>query len=158
MAVGGLKELKRDLVPGRRLLGLDPGTKTIGLAVSDDRLSMAMPLKVLRRGKFTKDAQDIAGVIRDYDIGGFIIGLPINMDGTEGPRCQSVRHFGDNLLEFLGGDLPVLFWDERLSTHAAERFLIEEADLSRERRDRVIDKMAAALILQGALEALAKLA
>lgn len=155
MAVGGLKELKRDLVPRKRLLGLDLGEKTIGMAVCDDRLSIAMPLHTLRRSKFTLDIEAMKVVIRDYDIGGIVIGLPINMDGTEGPRCQSVRHFGDNLLKLLG-DMPVLFWDERLTTHAAERFLIEEAGLSREKRAAVVDKMAAAHILQGALDALAK--
>ena len=150
-----LSELPAELDPGQRLLGLDTGEKTIGLAVSDARLTVASPVKTLRRGKFTKDAAALAEICRARNIGGLVIGLPVNMDGSEGPRCQSVRQFAANLLEQAGFTLPIAFWDERLSTAAVERLLIEEADMSRRRRGQVVDKMAAAYILQGALDALA---
>lgn len=153
-----LVELK-DLVPllprERRLLGLDPGTKTIGLAVSDGSLKVASPIGTIRRSKFTKDAAELAAVCEERDVGGLVIGLPVNMDGTEGPRCQSVRQLAQNLIEKAGFTQPMAFWDERLSTSAVERFLVSEADMTRKRRGEVVDKMAAAYILQGALDALA---
>jgi putative Holliday junction resolvase len=132
-----------------RLLGLDIGSKTIGLAVSDSGLSIASPVETIRRTKFTADAIRLDQVIDAYAASGLILGLPVNMDGSEGPRCQSVRQFGRNLLERL--DLPIAFWDERLSTSAVTRTLLE-ADMSRRRRGEVVDKMAAAYILQGALD------
>jgi len=139
-----------DALPKRaRLLGLDIGSKTIGLAVSDSGLSIASPVETIRRTKFTADAILLEKVIDAYTVGGLILGLPVNMDGSEGPRCQSVRQFGRNLLERL--DLPITFWDERLSTSAVTRTLLE-ADMSRRRRGEVVDKMAAAYILQGALD------
>jgi len=146
-----LSDLRARLTPGQRLLGLDVGSKTIGLALSDTTLSIASPFETIKRAKFTKDAQIIAGHVTTHRIGGFVIGLPINMDGSEGPRAQSTRDFGRNLLEKLG--LPYAFVDERLSTAAVTRTLLE-ADTSRARRAEVVDKMAAAYILQTALDRL----
>jgi putative Holliday junction resolvase len=143
-----------DLLPPRsRLLGLDLGIKTIGLAISDPGLMVASPIETIRRGKrFADDAKALLDLIDRRGVGGLIVGLPINMDGSEGPRCQSVRAFAENLLKLR--DLPLAFWDERLSTAAVNRFLIGEADMSRKRRAEVVDKMAAAYILQGALDAM----
>jgi putative Holliday junction resolvase len=137
---------------GRRLIGLDPGSRTIGVALSDVQLTIATPLETIRRTRFSRDAEHLCRLIATHDVGGIVIGLPVSMDGREGPRCQSARQFARNLLEVV--DLPVAFWDERLSTAAVERMLIEEADMSRKRRGRVIDKLAAAYILQGALDAI----
>ena len=140
------------LGPGERLMGLDVGAKTIGIAFSDVRRVVATPRETIRRSKFTDDAETLRRLIEANDVGGLVIGLPINMDGSEGPRCQSVRQFAANLLaEF---DIAIAFWDERLSTVSAERALLE-ADMTRKRRAEVIDKMAAAIILQGALDRLA---
>ena len=136
------------------LMGLDPGTKTIGVAVSDGLRMTATALETIRRKKFTQDAARLAEIAAHRDIRGIVIGLPRNMDGSEGPRAQSVRAFARNVAERLG--LPVAFWDERLSTVAAERALLE-ADSSRKRRAEVIDKLAAAYILQGALDRLSAL-
>ena len=130
-------------------MGLDLGTKTIGVAVSDRLLSSATPLHTVRRKKFSADAQALLDVITNRDIGAIILGLPRNMDGTEGPRCQSTRAFARNLSALT--DLPIGYWDERLSTVAAERVLLE-ADTSRKRRAEVIDHVAAGYILQGALD------
>lgn len=130
-------------------MGLDLGTKTIGLAVSDRLLSSATPLRTVRRTKFSADAQALLDVITNRDIGAIIIGLPRNMDGSEGPRCQSTRAFARNMSVLT--DLPISYWDERLSTVAAERALLE-ADTSRKRRAEVIDHVAAGYILQGALD------
>lgn len=146
----------RDLLPkGKRLLGLDLGAKTIGLALSDAGLAIASPLETLKRTKFTADAVALKRLIDTHNVGGLVLGLPINMDGTEGPRCQSTRQFAANLLEKF--DIPIAFQDERLSTAAVERVLIEEADMTRKRRGAVVDKLAAAYILQGALDAMARL-
>ncbi len=155
MPIVSLAEL-RDAAPrGTRLLGLDVGSKTVGLALSDGTWTIASPLKTLRRTKFTADAVLLKALIDEHGVGGLVIGLPINMDGSEGPRCQSTRQFAANLLGKF--DIPIAFQDERLSTAAVERVLIEEADLSRKRRGEVIDKMAAAWILQGALDAIANM-
>lgn len=134
------------------LMGLDPGTKTIGVAVSDALRMTATGLETIRRTRFTRDVTRLQQIIAGRGIGGIVIGLPRNMDGSEGPRTQSVRSFARNLAEHV--DQPIAFWDERLTTAAAERMLIA-ADASRKRRAEVIDKMAAALILQGALDRLA---
>ncbi len=158
MTVVPLAELRARLAPGRRLLGLDLGEKTIGLAISDSALRVASPLETIRRSKFTHDAEALGRLIDARDVGGLVLGLPLNMNGSEGPRCQSVRQFAANLAEVAGLTLPLAFWDERLSTAAVERLLIEEADMSRRRRAQVVDKMAAAYILQGALDALAHMA
>ena len=148
-----LRDMPDVLPKGRRLLALDLGEKTIGLALADPGLTVATPLETIRRSKFTKDAEALDKVIAEWNVGGLVMGLPVNMDGSEGPRCQSTRQFVRNL-ENRGLDLPVAFWDERLSTSAVERFLIDGADMTRKRRGEVVDKMAAAYILQGALEAL----
>ncbi len=116
---------------------------------------MASPLETIRRGKFAQDARALAEICRERRVGGLLVGLPVNMDGSEGPRCQSVRQFVANLGEIGGFEIPAAFWDERLSTAAVERLLVNEADMSRRRRAQVVDKMAAAYILQGALDALA---
>ncbi len=155
MRVLDLHELAESLPEGERLLGLDLGAKTIGLAISDRGLTVASPLETIRRGKFAQDARALAEICRERRVGGLLVGLPVNMDGSEGPRCQSVRQFVANLGEIGGFEMPAAFWDERLSTAAVERLLVDEADMSRRRRAQVVDKMAAAYILQGALDALA---
>jgi len=142
------------LQPEARLLGLDLGTKTIGLALSDVTRSIASPYETIRRTKFTADAKALAAIVDKEGVGGLVIGLPINLDGSEGPRAQSTRAFARNLAGHV--DVPMAFWDERLSTAAVERHLIE-ADASRKRRAQVIDRMAAAYILQGALDRLRNL-
>lgn len=152
MPVLELDSFAAALSSGARLMGLDVGEKTIGVALSDALRMTASPLDVIRRTKFTADAEKLIALIRTRDVRGIVVGLPMNMDGSEGPRCQSVRQFAANLLE--RADLPLTFWDERLSTAAVERMLVDEMDVSRARRREVIDKAAAAYILQGALEAL----
>ena len=142
------------LPPMRALVGLDLGDKTIGVAVSDRMLSIASPLQTIRRKKFGLDAAALLALLDAREIGGIILGLPRNMDGSEGPRCQSTRAFARNLSRLT--DRPIGFWDERLSTVAAERALLE-ADTSRRRRAEVIDHVAAGVILQGALDRLAVL-
>jgi len=139
------------LPPRRGLAGLDLGEKTIGVAVSDLTLSVATPLLTIRRSKFTLDATELLAIVGARDLGGLVLGLPRNMDGSEGPRCQSTRAFARNLSRLT--DLPITFWDERLSTVAAERALLE-ADTSRKRRKEVIDHVAAGYILQGLLDRL----
>ena len=138
-----------ELEPMRPLLGLDMGTKTIGVAISDALLTVASPLEVIRRKKFTLDAARLVEIAQGRTVGGIVLGLPRNMDGTEGPRAQSTRAFARNLSGLM--PLPCLLWDERLSTVAAERALLE-ADTTRKRRGEVIDQVAAGVILQGALD------
>ncbi|MDA1089689.1 MAG: Holliday junction resolvase RuvX [Proteobacteria bacterium] len=150
MAVTVINTIKGLLKPGQRLLGLDIGTKTIGLALSDVLAMLATPKETIRRTKFTADAERLVEIINTEGIGGLVLGLPVQMDGSEGPSCQSVRQFAENLLEKI--DIPIAFWDERLSTAAVQRLLIDEADMTRKRRAEVVDKMAAAYILQGALD------
>ncbi len=138
----------------QRLLGLDLGTKTIGLAVADTRHQIATPFSTIRRTKFGADATQLEAVIDSENIGGLVLGLPLNMDGSAGPRVQATHAFVRNLAARDSfPDLPVLMWDERLSTAAVERTLID-ADTSRAKRSAVIDKMAAAFILQGVLDRL----
>ncbi|QFS82960.1 Putative Holliday junction resolvase [Roseivivax sp. THAF40] len=137
------------LPPMRALAGLDLGDKTIGVAVSDRLLSVATPLETIRRKKFTLDAEALIAILTAREIGGIVLGLPRNMDGTEGPRCQKTRAFARNLSGLWDG--PITFWDERLSTVAAERALLE-ADTSRKKRAALIDHVAASYILQGALD------
>ena len=139
------------LPPDRGLMGLDLGTKTIGVAVSDRRRSVATPLQTLRRIRFTADADALLQIAAARDLAGLVLGLPRNMDGSEGPRAQSARAFARNLAART--DLPIALWDERLSTVAAERALLE-ADTSRKRRAEVIDAVAAGIILQGLLDRL----
>lgn len=149
-----LDDLKAALTPGRRLLGLDLGEKTIGLALSDTTLSVATPMQTLDRGKFTADAAALEKIAADQGVGGLVIGLPLNMDGSEGPSAQSARAFARNFA--MRSALPVALCDERLSTAAVTRTLLE-ADASRKRRAALVDKMAAAYILQGALDRMRRL-
>jgi putative holliday junction resolvase len=134
---------------GRRLIGIDLGTKTIGLALSDVTRTIATPLETIKRVKFTPDVARLLHIAGAHEVVGLVLGLPGNLDGTEGPRAQATRAFSRNLNKL--SPLPILLWDERLSTAAAERILLE-ADTSRRRRAEVIDKMAACIILQGALD------
>ena len=150
MAVLEPGALKASLARGQRLLGLDVGSKTVGLALSDVSRSIATPFDTIRRGKFAADAKALFAIVDQQGAGGLVLGLPLSMDGTEGPRCQSVRQFAANLLSVR--DIPLAFWDERLSTAAVTRTLLE-ADASRAKRAEVVDKMAAAYILQGFLDA-----
>ena len=136
---------------GRAVAGLDLGTVTIGVAVSDGYRSVASPLETIKRTKFTVDAARLIQIAQGRNLAGFVLGLPLNMDGTEGPRCQSTRAFARNLERLT--PLPITYWDERLSTVAAERALLE-ADTSRKRRAQVIDHVAAGYILQGLLDRL----
>lgn len=149
-----LEELEAGLKRHDRLIGVDLGTKTIGLALSDVSRSIASPLETIKRTKFTADAERLIALAREHEAAALVFGLPLNMDGTEGPRCQSTRAFVRNLEKLT--DLPVVFWDERMSTMAVTRTLLD-ADASRARREEVVDKMAAAYILQGALDRLRKL-
>ena len=154
MIFDDIAEFAAALPKGRGVMGLDPGTKTIGVAVSDRLLSAATPLETIRRVKFTDDAARLAQIAAHREIGGMILGLPANMDGSEGPRAQSVRALARNLSRLAAFEaMPIAFWDERLSTVAAERALLE-ADTSRKRRAEVIDAVAAGYILQGALDRL----
>jgi len=152
MAVIDLRELPGALPKGAPLVGLDLGAKTIGVAVSDGGLMIASPLALIRRSKFTADAEALFKLMEGRGAGGIVVGLPVNMDGTEGPRCQSARAFARNLLRLR--EFPIAFWDERLSTEAVNRMLIDEADTTRARRAELVDKAAAAWILQGALDRL----
>ena len=140
--------------PNGRLLALDVGTRTIGLATCDSRWSFATPLETLARGKFTADLERLRAIATSHEIAGLIVGLPLNMDGSDSPRTQSVRAFARNLLPL---DLPILLWDERWSTLAAERAMIDQ-DMSRAKRAERIDAHAAAHILQGAIDALVNIA
>ena len=149
-----IEELPSRLAPGARLAGLDLGTKTIGVALSDFGLTIATPFHTIRRTKFSGDARDLLALCAREKVGGIVLGLPVNMNGTEGPRAQATRAFLRNLATLT--DMPVVLWDERLSTAAAERAMLE-ADLSREKRAKRIDAAAAAFILQGALDRLAQL-
>jgi putative holliday junction resolvase len=149
-----IEELAARLSSGSRLAGLDLGSKTIGIALSDPGLRIATPFHTIRRTKFGKDAEELLAFCAREKVGGLILGFPINMNNTEGPRAQATRAFVRNLAPLT--DLPVVLWDERLSTAAAERAMIE-ADLSRRKRAQKIDAAAAAFILQGALDRLARL-
>ena len=151
MAIVDIMQLKSAPGARARLLGLDLGEKTIGIAVSDAGQTIATPVETLRRSKFSRDAEARLALVAEREVVGIVIGLPINMDGSEGRKCQSVRQFAANL----GGlvDLPMAFWDERLSTVAVTRTLLE-ADISRAKRSQVVDKLAATFILQGALDRL----
>lgn len=151
MPVLDIEGLRAALAPGQRLVGLDLGEKTIGIALSDTLLSVATPLVTLKRRKFSANAVELRSLIKEHGVGGIVVGLPLNMDGSEGPSAQSARAFGRNFVAT--GDIPLVFWDERLSTAAVTRTLLE-ADSSRKRRAEVVDKMAASYILQGALDRL----
>ncbi|HEV2162401.1 MAG TPA: Holliday junction resolvase RuvX [Stellaceae bacterium] len=152
MAICNPTDLKALLKPGARLLGLDVGTKTIGMALSDTRRVIASPLDTIRRTRFRDDAQRIVREVEKHGVGGVVVGLPLGLDGKPNSRVQGVRQFAQNLLAVV--DLPLAFWDERLSTAAVERGMIE-GDLSRRRRAEIIDRAAAAYILQGLLDRIA---
>jgi putative Holliday junction resolvase len=155
MPIGTLAEIIGSKPKNVRLLGMDIGSKTIGLALSDSAHRIATPFITVSRTKFTKDIEALRPIIRDYEIGGYILGYPVNMDGSEGPRCQSVRHFADEMVKYpqiFGINSWIALWDERLSTWAVDNFLDESMDISRKKRDQIIDKLAAQHILQGALE------
>lgn len=151
MPILPITDLKAVLPRHARVMGLDLGTKTVGLALSDVLRSIATPFDTIRRTKFTPDVQTLFAVMDKHEVAALVMGLPVEMDGNEGARCQSTRAFVHNLLKLR--DVPVVLWDERLSTAAVTRTLLE-ADTSRARRAEVVDKMAAAYILQGALDAM----
>lgn len=155
MPVVDLTELPGVTPKDTPLVGLDLGEKTIGVAVSDATRFVASPLELIRKTKFTDEANALFRLMESRHASGIVIGLPVNMDGTEGARCQSNRAFARNLLRLR--DLPIAFWDERMSTMAVNRMLVGEADMTRARRADVVDKMAAAWILQGALDRLRNL-
>ena len=152
MTIRKPRELTEGLATGARILGLDLGTRTIGLALSDVGHTIATPFDTIRRTKLKPDIGQLLGVITDQGVGALVLGLPVNMDDSEGPRCQATRQFATDLLKAL--DIPLAFWDERLSSYAAEAALLE-ADVSAKRRAEIIDKVAAAVILQAYLDFLA---
>ena len=146
-----IENIKRLLRPAQKILGIDLGDKTIGMAVSDPALRVGSPIETIKRKKFTTDLIKLEKIIHNHNIGAIIFGWPLNMDGGVTQRCQSTKQFALNM-EYAGVDLPVAFFDERFSTVAVEKILINEADMSRAKRGEVVDKMAASYILQGALE------
>lgn len=159
MPIGLLKDLK-SLRPSGALMGLDIGTKTIGLAVCDPAQRLATPLRTVLRRKFTLDFQDIGRSIKDYEIKGYVLGYPLNMDGTAGPRCQSVRHFAEEMVRYpdiVGADPWVALWDERLSTESVEDSVHNFVDIRKAKAKGTIDALAARHILQGAMEVLDKI-
>jgi putative Holliday junction resolvase len=153
MPVYDLLDLPAACPPNTPWLGLDLGEKTIGVAICDPGRSVASPLELIRREKFGADADRLMALMTGRGASALVLGLPMNLDGTEGPRAQSVRAFARNLFR-LKADVPTAFWDERMSTMAINRMLIGEADLSRAKRAEVVDRAAAAYILQGALDRL----
>ncbi len=152
MSICNPDEIKSKLAKDQRILGLDLGTKTIGLALSDAGYMIASPLLTITRSKFSQDAAMLKEIIEKHSVGALIFGLPVQMDGSEGPRAQATRSFAEEFLK--RHDITISFWDERLSTAAVERMLTKEADLSRKKRSAVVDKAAAAYILQGALDSM----
>lgn len=157
--IGLLEKIGASAPANVRLLGLDLGTKTIGLAVSDGAQSIATALRTVERTRFARDMQELEKTVRDYEIGGYVLGWPLNMDGSAGPRCDAVRSFADEMSKqgWISGPVPwIALWDERLSTASVEDFLTGEADMSRARRKQVVDKLAAQHILQGALDFMKK--
>jgi putative Holliday junction resolvase len=154
MILANPADLREVAPPGKRLMGLDVGTKTIGLALSDTRRVIATPLETIRRRRFREDAARVFALIDAREVGGLVIGLPLTLAGADGPRTQSVRQFARNLVALR--DLPVVLWDERFSTAAVTREMIA-ADLTRKRRAEIVDRVAAAYILQGCLDYLARI-
>ena len=153
--IGLLKDILATRPKNVRLLGMDLGSKTIGLALSDSAQGIATPFKTIQRTKFTKDIEELRPIIKDYEIGGYVLGFPLNMDGSEGPRCDSVRSFAqemENYPQIFGIKPWIALWDERLSTATVEDFLVDVVDMSRTKRKQVIDKLAAQLILKSALD------
>jgi putative Holliday junction resolvase len=153
MLLNDPKGLRAAVPPGRRVMGLDVGTKTIGLALSDTRLVIASPLETIRRRRFRDDIAALFALADRHDVGGLVIGLPLSLGGGDSPRTQSVRQFARNLLALR--DMPVAFWDERLSTAAVTREMIAH-DMTRKRRAEIVDRVAAAYILQGFLDAMGR--
>ena len=151
MPLFNISDLRAALRPSQRLLGLDPGSKTIGVALSDVGLMLASPHTALKRAKLSLIAAEISKIARAQDVGGLVVGLPLSLDGGFGPAAQAARDWTLNLSDLTG--LPAAMWDERLSSSAVNRFLIAEADMTRQRREAVVDRMAAAYILQAALDA-----
>jgi putative Holliday junction resolvase len=154
MAIVAFAELPQLLSARARLMGLDFGDKTIGMAVSDRDRTVASPVDTIRRSKFTKDAKALSAAIAERSVKALVIGLPIGLNGEEGKRCQATRQFARNLVHEAGFSLPIAFWDERLSTAAVERVLSDEAEMAGHKHKQHLDQMAAAYILQGALDAL----
>lgn len=150
MAMFNMADLRAQLARGQRLIGLDPGSKTIGVALSDVGLMIATPYGALKRGKLTLVAAEIAAIARRQEAGGLVVGWPLSMDGTIGPAAQAARDWALALSDAAG--LPAALWDERLSSSAVNRFLIDELDLSRSKRAKIVDGMAAAYTLQAALD------
>jgi len=151
MLVADPKEMRAAVPPGRRIMGLDVGTKTIGLALSDTRLIIASPLETIRRRRFAEDIAALFALMDRHEIAGLVIGLPLSLAGGDSPRTQSVRQFARNLLGLR--DMPVALWDERMSTAAVTREMIAH-DMTRKRRAEIVDRVAAAYILQGFLDAM----
>ena len=151
MALLNMTDLRAGLPRGRRLIGIDPGAKTIGLALSDVLLMLASPYDTLRRGKLSVNAREISAIAARQEAGGLVCGLPLSLDGSLGPAAQAIRDWAGALSEMTG--LPVALWDERLSSSAVNRMLIDEMDMTRSRRAEIVDKLAAAYILQAALDA-----
>lgn len=151
MPLFNMTDLRTQLLPGQRLLGIDPGAKSIGLALSDVGLMLASPHSTLRRSKLKENAASIGRIAEKEGVGGLVVGLPLSMDGTSGPAAQAARDWAHAMSAETG--LPVALWDERLSSSAVNRFLIQEADMTRKRRAEVVDRMAAAYTLQAALDA-----
>tara|TARA_Y100001001_G_C7873997_1_gene262205 strand:+ start:203 stop:685 length:483 start_codon:yes stop_codon:yes gene_type:complete len=155
MTIGLVKEILGDKPREGRLLGIDQGQKRHGIAISDPFQNMATALETIQTTKFSKDVEQLASIYNEYECVGMVIGLPLNMDGSEGPRAQSVRQFAQNIKnrsELFKTPLWIGLWDERLSSSAAQDMLIEEVDMNRKRRGQVIDKLASQIILQGALD------
>lgn len=152
MPIFSIDEFINHIPRQKRLMALDPGSKTIGLAIGDLETTISSALHTIKRKKFTKDMQELGKWLKDYEIGAIVMGMPKNMDGSEGRRCQAVRDFTVELDRFFLEKYPICFCDERLSTFEAESFLIDEVDMSRGRREEIIDKMAAQNIMSTALE------
>ena len=151
MPLFNMMQLRARLTPGQRLLGLDPGSRVIGVALSDVSLLLASPHAALQRGRLSANAAEIAAIARRQDAGGLVVGLPLSLDGSTGPAAQAARDWTHALSA--ATSLPAALWDERLSSAAVNRFLIDEADMTRKRRAEVVDRMAAAYLLQAALDA-----
>ena len=152
MKLLSMQELRALLARNQRLIGLDPGSRTIGVALSDVGVTLASPYGSLRRGKLRDNAAEIAGIARKEDAGGLVVGLPLLMDGSLGPAAQSARDWALALSD--ATEMPAALWDERLSSVTANRFLIEQADVSRRRRSQAVDRLAAAIMLQAAIDSL----
>lgn len=159
MPLGLIKDIAASAPKNARMLGVDLGTKTIGLAIGDSGWQVASPLKTIERRKFAADIDALGKVVRDYEIGGFVFGWPLNMDGSHSASCDRVRSFIDEMVKYphvLGIEPGIELWialqDERLSTHTVHDFLVKDVDMSRTRREQVVDKLAAQVILQGALD------